>query len=178
MSIIDRRRLLPLATLIAAIHVSPTIAAAQRPVDIAPNAPRDRPASVTERCEWDALVRTLAPYVQQAHATYPAAKQRFLAGLPARETFFVTVRLTDSLQHHEQVFVVVDSIVGDRIAGRLWSQIDLVRGFRLRQPYATTEREIVDWMIAKPDGSEEGNVVGKFLDTYQPPKSCSDRDGS
>ena len=131
---------------------------------------------MTQRCQWDALVRTLEPYVQQARDSYPAAKQRFLGGLPPRETFFVTVRLSDSLEHHEQVFVAVDSIVGDRIAGRLWSQIDLVRGFRLRQPYVTTEREIVDWLIAKPDGTEEGNIVGKFLDTYRPPKDCRDRD--
>jgi hypothetical protein len=29
-------------------------------------------------------------------------------------------------------------------------------------------------MIAKPDGSEEGNVVGKFLDTYRPPATCGE----
>jgi hypothetical protein len=34
--------------------------------------------------------------------------------------------------------------------------------------YATAEAELLDWLIAKPDGAEEGNVVGKFLDTYQP----------
>ena len=172
---IDWRRPLTLAAFVAAVQFPPAVVA-QRPVDLAPNAPRDRPASLTERCQWDALVRTLEPYVQQARASYPAAKQRFLAGLPPRETFFVVVRLSDSLEHHEQVFVVVDSIVGDRIAGRLWSQIDLVRGFRLRQPYATTAGEIVDWLIAKPDGTEEGNLVGKFLDTYQPPKDCLERD--
>jgi hypothetical protein len=34
--------------------------------------------------------------------------------------------------------------------------------------YATAETELLDWLITKPDGTEEGNVVGKFLDTYQP----------
>jgi hypothetical protein len=32
-----------------------------------------------ELAEYD---RTIAPYVAQARATYPAAKRRFLAGLP------------------------------------------------------------------------------------------------
>jgi hypothetical protein len=164
------RTLLALATFMA------SRAYAQRPVELSPNAPRDRPAGVAEICQWDALVRALDPYVQQARATYPAAKQRFLAGLRPRETFFVTVRLADSLGHHEQVFVVVDSITGDRIAGRIWSQIGVVRGYQLRQPHETREGEIVDWLIARPDGSEEGNVVGKFLDTYRPPMSCRDRD--
>jgi hypothetical protein len=29
-------------------------------------------------------------------------------------------------------------------------------------------------MISNPDGSEEGNEVGKFLDTYTPPAACAD----
>jgi hypothetical protein len=175
MTAINWRCHLTLAAFLAAVQF-PSAVVAQRPVDLAPNAPRDRPAGLTERCQWDTLVRTLDPYVRQARASYPAAKRRFLAGLPPGETFFVTVRLSDSLEHHEQVFVVVDSIIGDRIAGRLWSQVELVRGFHLRQPYVTTEPEIVDWLIAKPDGTEEGNIVGKFLDTYQPPKECRDHD--
>jgi hypothetical protein len=168
------RRPLALAALVAGVRF-PAASGAQRPVDLAPNAPQDRPASLTERCQWDALVHTLEPYVQQARSTFPTARQRFLAGLASRETFFVTVRLADSLGHHEQVFVAVDSIDGDHIAGRLWSQIVLVRGFHLRQPFTTTEHEIVDWLIARPDGTEEGNVVGKFMDTYQPPRGCRDR---
>ena len=28
--------------------------------------------------------------------------------------------------------------------------------------------EVLDWTISKPDGTEEGNFVGKFLDTYRP----------
>ena len=168
------RRPLAFAVILAAIQF-PQAAHAQRPVDIAPNAPKDRPAEITEQCQWEAFVMTLQPYVKQARATYPAAKKRFLAGLQPHETFFVTVRLADTLGHHEQVFVVVDSIIGDRIAGRLWSQIGVVHGFHVRQPYSTTENEIVDWLISKPDGTEEGNIVGKFLDTYEPPRDCHDR---
>ena len=119
------------------------------------------------------MLRVLEPYVRQARATYPSAKQRFLAGLPPRHTFFVTARLTDSLNHHEQVFLAVDSIVGERIAGRIASEIAVVRGFRRGDAYAIRDADLVDWLIAKPDGSEEGNVVGKFVDTYQPPTaSC------
>ena len=42
----------------------------------------------------------------------------------------------------------------------------VVSGYAYKQPYSFPESELVDWLIAKPDGSEEGNVVGKFLDTY------------
>jgi hypothetical protein len=34
-------------------------------------------------------------------------------------------------------------------------------------PYKLSERDLTDWLISKPDGSEEGNVVGKFLDEWK-----------
>jgi hypothetical protein len=145
---------------------------AQRPVTIAPNAPVDRPVSARERCQWDSVMRAMAPYVERARATYPAAKARYLNGLPPRHAFFVTVRLTDAVGRNEQVFLFVDSIANGKIGGRIWSEIALVNGYKLRQPYEVAESDIVDWMVARPDGTEEGNVVGVFLDTYRPPASC------
>lgn len=32
--------------------------------------------------------------------------------------------------------------------------------------YVFPESEVVDWTILSPDGKEEGNFVGKFLDEY------------
>jgi hypothetical protein len=159
---------------LATLSVHATIA--QRPIYVAPNASRDQPASLIEQCQWNALVKVLEPYVAQARATYPRAKQQFLAGLRAGQTFFVTVRLADSLAHHEQVFVAVDSVIGDRVVGRLASDIGAVRGYRAGQRYEARETEVVDWLMSQPDGSEVGNVVGKFLDAYRPPRDCRDRD--
>ena len=34
-------------------------------------------------------------------------------------------------------------------------------------PVMFPESELVDWVITHPDGIEEGNVVGKFLDEWQ-----------
>lgn len=66
------------------------------------------------------------------------------------------------------------SIAGDRILGRIWSQIELVHGYRFGQRYTFGEADLIDWMFSKPDGSEDGNVVGKFMDTYQPAVTCED----
>jgi hypothetical protein len=68
----------------------------------------------------------------------------------------------------EQVFIRVAHIDGDRITGNIASQIQLVVGFRPGQTHSFVDADLVDWLITKPDGSEEGNVVGKFLDTYRP----------
>lgn len=156
-----------IATLLAA-----TPAVAQRPVDVAANAPRDRLVGTYEACARDSMYSAMQPYVVQARATYPAARSRFDAGLPPKHTFFVTTRLRDQGGREEQVFIAVDSIRGGRISGRIWSQIEVVSGYHLRQPYTFPESELLDWMVARPDGTEEGNVVGKFLDTYTPPASC------
>jgi hypothetical protein len=147
---------------------------AQQPVHVAPNAPADRQLSATRACQWDAARRAMAPYVARARASYPEARERFRAGLPARHTFFVTTRLRDERGREEQVFVAVEGIVDGQVVGRIWSRVFVVEGYRLRQPYAFPESELVDWMVARPDGTEEGNVVGKFLDTYTPPARCAE----
>ena len=67
----------------------------------------------------------------------------------------------------EQVFVAVDHIHDGRVEGRLWSEVTTVAGYRHGQPLALAEADVVDWMISRPDGSEEGNWMGKFIDVYQ-----------
>ena len=135
---------------------------------VSTQAPPDKPVSVTSDEQKRRLDAAVAPYVAQARATYPQAKQRYLAGLPPRHSFFVTVELRDAAGHSEMAFLAVDSLARDSIFGRIWNQINVVRGFRLRDRHAVSEAELLDWLITKPDGSEEGNVVGKFLDTYRP----------
>jgi hypothetical protein len=147
--------------------------AAQRPADLAPNAPKDQPMIAHARCQWDAAIKAMEPYVAKARASYPAAKARFQKGLPPRHTFFITTRLRDQRGAVEQVFIAVDSIVQDRISGRISSDISLVLGYARGQPYSFREADLVDWMIARPDGTEEGNIVGVFLDSYKPP-DCTD----
>ena len=65
------------------------------------------------------------------------------------------------------MFVSVAGIKDDGITGRIASDIVGVKGFKNGDPYTVPEVELVDWLIAHPDGSEEGNVVGKFLDEWQ-----------
>ncbi len=131
---------------------------------LAPNAPKDRPQLLQEAT----LDKAIAPYVAKAKDTYRAAKAKYLAGLPRGETFFITTRLLDPRGGMEQVFVRVSRIEGDKISGTIASQVQLVAGYRFGQQYTFPESALIDWLISKPDGSEEGNVVGKFLDTYRP----------
>lgn len=132
------------------------------------DAPPDKPVQATNDDDVVRMHRAMEPYVQEAKKTYPAAKAKFLKGLPPGEHFFVTTRLRDKKGRTEQVFIGVTSIEKSVVKGIIFSEIHLVEGYAMRQPYSFPETELIDWTITKPDGSEEGNLVGKFLDTYTP----------
>jgi ketosteroid isomerase-like protein len=163
MRMIQPRLLVPLA--VALLHAGAL--AAQQTVQLSPAAPPDRPVATRSDSAHAALMRLMEPYAQQARASYPQARERYLAGLPAGQSFFVTTRLRDAAGHVEQVFVAVDRIAEGRITGRIWNDVNLVRGFARGQAYTFPETELVDWLIAHPDGTEEGNFVGRFIDDYQ-----------
>ena len=154
------------------IAFSPALAFSQPSPQLAPNAPTDSPVQTTQKCVWLAMDRAMQPYIAQARTTWPDARQRYLAGLPPRHSFFVTTLLVDNQDRREQVFVAVESIRDGRINGKIWNRVEVVRGFHLGDHYSFPESDLRDWLIAKPDGTEEGNFVGKFLDGYEPPRSC------
>jgi uncharacterized protein YegJ (DUF2314 family) len=155
------------------ISFSPALAVSQQSTpQLSPNAPKDRPVETAQRCIWNAMEAAMQPYIAQARATWPQAKQRYLAGLPARSTFFVTALIVDDSDRREQVFIAVDSIQAGKISGKIWNRVDIVHGYRLGDRYTFPESDLRDWLITKPDGSEEGNYVGKFLDGYEPPRNC------
>ncbi len=161
-------RSIQLMLLLAALVISCASTGEPQRGTLSPNAPVDRPVAVRGRSSDEALARLrklTAPYTQKALATYPDAKGRYLAGLPQGETFFVTTVVRDSAGRFEQIFILVDQIDGNVVKGRIASEILAVDGYRHGQPHTFHEADIVDWLISKPDGSEEGNFVGKFLDT-------------
>ena len=112
--------------------------------------------------------KAIAPYVAKARATYPAAKKRFLAGLPPGHKFSIRVPLTDHDGKREDAFIDVESIKRGAITGVINSHLTLVTDYKTGQKIIFPESKIDNWLILRPDGTEEGNAVGKFLDTYKP----------
>jgi hypothetical protein len=102
--------------------------------------------------------------VVEARRTYPEIRARFLSGLPSGHMFFVTTRIHDKEGRFEQAFVFVDSLHGKQIFGRIASDM-LLPGFHRRQAYNLDEADVIDWTVAKPDGTEDGNYLGKYMDS-------------
>jgi hypothetical protein len=142
------------------VLLSTTSALAQ----LAPNAPSDQPKALTKEQIPD-NAKAIAPYVAMARKSYPGARQRFLSGLRRGQSFFLVTRLVDAKGHWEQVFIHVETIVDGQITGTIASDIRIVSGFKPGQIYKFPESDMLDWLISSQDGSEEGNFVGKFLDT-------------
>jgi hypothetical protein len=134
---------------------------------LSPNAPPDQPVDARGKADVEEYQAAIAPYVEKARKTYPAAKKRYLQGLPPGHKFFAVARLRDGTGTEEQVFVAVSDIREGRISGHIASDVLGVQGYKNGDPYSFSEDQLVDWLITHPDGSEEGNVVGKFLDEWQ-----------
>jgi len=134
------------------------------------NAPKDNPVQMRTNADLAKYDKAIAPYVAKARATYSAARKHFLAGLPPGHKSLVRLRLTDSQNRAEDSFVEVESIKNGKIAGTIGG-VDVVSSYKQDQQITFPESRIDNWLILRPDGTEEGNALGKFLDTYKPKPS-------
>jgi hypothetical protein len=136
---------------------------AQQGPHLAENAPVDC-AFETTTTDLFGVIEEKSP---EAMKSWPEAKARFLRGLPDNHSLFVTFILVDQEQRAEYVFLAVDAISDEGVSGRLWSNLFVVEGFEHGDRFLVEEEAISDWLISKPDGTEDGNLIGKYMDTLQ-----------
>jgi hypothetical protein len=78
--------------------------------------PQDKPVHSEGAQQASDVDRAVAPYVAKARKTYPAAKKRFLTGLPPKYLLSRTTKLWDrSHTKFEVVFVVADKISDGKV---------------------------------------------------------------
>jgi len=149
----------------------PAAQAQHKPAGNAPlsaHAPTDQPlafASTNAARRLRELDTQIASAVKQAHATLPSVKKRFHAGLPEEQVLFLTTRLYDANGTFEQVFVRVREWSGSTVQGIIANELLTVQKYVQGQQISFPEKAVLDWTISLPDGSEEGNFVGKLLDS-------------
>ena len=142
------------------LGTSPSHAGSQKEAMTNYNGPADTPR------EWGSEFEKLRqPYVEEAKKTYPAAKSRFLAGLPSGYRFFVTVDFQQD-NIHENAFLQVRKISGGRISATVATKLSRIKNPRYGEQITLSESRALDWTITSADGKEEGNYIGKFLDEY------------
>ena len=68
----------------------------------------------------------------------------------------------------KQKIIEVKEIKDGKITGLIASDVEFISKYKYGDIYVLPETDLIDWTISKPDGTEEGNFVGNFLDTYKP----------
>ena len=144
---------------LAVLASVPPDASAQTP-------PPDRPQYL-DTASLACLERAMEPRSKAAFATLPEAIERFRQGLKPGEQFSVTTRLWDAARHFEQVFVTVSGLQGDTLVGWVNSEINFLHEFHRGNRVLVLPAAVRDWTISHSDGTEEGNLLGKMMDTLQ-----------
>ncbi|MBD2723195.1 hypothetical protein [Hymenobacter armeniacus] len=150
-----RALLLTLAASVA--HSGPLRAQATPPVVLtAATAPAGvRPALTRDET-------ALADPVREALRTLPQAKKKFLAGLPTGDQFLLSVRVVATDTSFRQASARVLGWHGNTVQALLLpdaaSPAEPV-------PVSFPETAVVDWTLLRASGREEGNYVGRYIDT-------------
>jgi len=124
--------------------------------------PKDTP----RKFEKSYVEKLLVPQIKKAKQALPAAKKKFLEGLPYGYSFFVTVNLRSKSGDKENAFIKVEGWDNNKITGILSTKLQVVKEYKFGQRLIVSENKIIDWTITSPKGEEEGNFLGKFLDSY------------
>jgi uncharacterized protein YegJ (DUF2314 family) len=146
----------------------PLLGQAQQPRP-SPTPPPDRPSEISAE-EIKQFEESLKPYIEKARQTYPDARKRYLAGLPRGQWFSVTTKIYDERGRFEGVFIEVKEIKDGVIRGVIANDIKVVTKYKLGDAYTFAEKDLLDWTISHPDGTEEGNFVGKYIESLQKPQ--------
>ena len=115
--------------------------------------------------EAETVLDKTSKLTEEARGSFPAIRLRFLAGLPQGSALFVRTTIRDG-GVEESVFLAVDRIEDGQVLGTLSSDITRLASWNYGDPFGVSEDEIEDWVILNPDGSEEGNIIGKWIEAF------------
>ena len=107
----------------------------------------------------------LAEPVREALRTLPQAKKRFLAGLATGDQFLLSVRVVANDTSFRQASARVLGWHGTTVQALLLPNAADSAGPRESTPVSFPETAVLDWTLLRASGREEGNYVGRFIDT-------------
>ena len=121
------------------------------------------PAGVRAALARDELA--LASPMREALRTLPLAKKRFLAGLPQGDQFLLSVRVAATDTSFRQASARVLGWHGSTVQALLLPRPADSAGPTEPTPVSFSETAVLDWTLLRASGREEGNYVGRYIDT-------------
>ncbi|MBF9223804.1 hypothetical protein [Hymenobacter ruricola] len=107
----------------------------------------------------------LADPMREALRTLPQAKKRFLAGLPTGDQFLLSVRVLATDTSFRQASARVLGWHGNTVQALLLPDAASSTAPVEPVPVSFPETAVVDWTLLRANGREEGNYVGRYIDT-------------
>jgi hypothetical protein len=107
----------------------------------------------------------LAPPLREAQRTLPQAKKRFLAGLPYGDQLLLSVRVQASDTSFREASARVLGWHGSTVQALLLPEEANSASPIEPVPVSFPETAAVDWTLVRASGREEGNYVGRYVDT-------------
>jgi hypothetical protein len=110
----------------------------------------------------------IADPVREARRTLPQARKRYLAGLPSGDQCLLMVRVVEGDTLFRPVTARVIGWQGGAVQALLPARADSSlppTGDKI--PVSFPESAVLDWIIVRANGREEGNYVGRYLETAQ-----------
>jgi hypothetical protein len=132
-----------------------------------PGAPKDQVLSMP--IEGDADHPEFKALMDRARSQLPEVRRRFRDGLPKGQSLFVTTLVKNPAGGGggEQIFVqVVDWNDDQGPKGVIASEVR-TPGLHYGDLTMVLDAAIRDWTISHPDGSEEGNALGKYIEEHR-----------
>ena len=106
----------------------------------------------------------LAASQRAVNALMAKHKPRFVRGLPAGETLLVKAGFTrPGTSRHEYMWLEVLRWEGQTLKGVLQNDPQDVPGLKRGAAVELDESAVLDYLVRRPDGSEEGNETGRAL---------------
>ncbi|TGD81768.1 hypothetical protein [Hymenobacter wooponensis] len=100
---------------------------------------------------------------KEAKRTLPQLRQRYQRGLQAGTTCYLTANVLNESATPEPLVVEVAAWQAGQVTGRIVRLSP--EGRTIAGALVTFEETVIlDWLLLRPNGTEEGNYVGKYLD--------------
>jgi len=110
--------------------------------------------------------KDIADIAREARKSLPRIKARYKNGLPVGQKLFVTTSVDDPQGRSEKLSVRVTEWRPNSIVGVIARQPLILTAMHQGDRMEIAERDVIDWTISMPDGSEQGNAVGKFIESH------------
>ncbi|WP_426059415.1 hypothetical protein [Hymenobacter sp. B1770] len=139
-----------------------------RPVAAQDSAPVVLTVTLAPAGVQPALVRDEAAFadpIREAQRTLPQAKKRFQAGLPHGDQFLLAVRVMATDTSFRQASARVLGWHGNKVQALLLPEAANSASPTEPVPVSFPETAVVDWTLRRASGREEGNYVGRYIDT-------------